>query len=105
MSDTLDMLRRAWEFAIPLISIFIFSCCLFFGGSLVALLYSHRQDPKEILRQKTMTYGAIMAVLLLDAFRALWDAFFAQHFPVVITDPVMIGALLYGGRATFKLCL
>jgi uncharacterized membrane protein len=105
MTAILQFIQQAWAFLIPLVSTFIFSCCVFFAGSLAGLLYSHRQDRKEIFRQKTITYAAIIAVLALDALRALWDAFFAAHFPVEVTDPVMICALLYGGRAAFRLCV
>lgn len=101
----MQAIDKAWAFLVPLLGISIFSCCVFYIGSLLGLLYASRHEDRAMLHQKAIAYASIITVLLLDAIRSLWDSFVGSHFPVEITIPVLICAMIYGGRATFRMCL
>jgi hypothetical protein len=88
---------------------FSFWAILFFGAyavlGFVSMIRALRADilmPRKLRWEKTTIYVACMMQTIFEVVRSIWDCFHGQHFPLIYSDPFLIGIFSVLGYASFK---
>lgn len=70
---------------------------------LIRLRWNSQTLPRIMLAEICLTYACTIFLIAFEVARSVWDCFHGDHFPLAVSDVVLVGVFIALGHLTFSL--